>query len=68
MKYFEVQVELIHDNGTAKPKKIKETYLVDAESVTEAEARLVKDFEGKGVGIEFAVKSAKESRVIGVIS
>ncbi len=67
-KYFEVTVEVViatQKNG--KDKKAKESYLVDAQSVTEAEARVVKDFETAGVQIEYKVIGAKESRVIRVI-
>ena len=45
-KFFEVTVEVVVatlKNG--KDKKAKEIYLVDSQSVTEAESRVVKDFE-----------------------
>lgn len=67
-KYFEVTVEVVvatMKNG--KEKKSKEIYLVDALSVTEAEARVVKDFEEAGVNIDYKVSGAKESRIIRVI-
>lgn len=67
-KYFEVTVEVIVatlKNG--KEKKQKEIYLVDAMSVTEAEARVVQDFTDAGVQIDYKVSGAKESRVIRVI-
>ena len=67
-KYFEVTVEVVVatlKNG--KDKKNKEIYLVDAVSVTEAEARVVKDFEAAGVNIDYKVSEAKESRVLRVI-
>lgn len=67
-KYFEVTVEMIvstQKNG--KDKKAKEIYLVDAMSVTEAESRVVKDFEESGVQIDYKVSGAKESRIIRVI-
>ena len=67
-KYFEVVVEMVvstQKNG--KDKKAKEIYLVDAMSVTEAESRVVKDFEESGVQIDYKVSGAKESRVISVI-
>jgi hypothetical protein len=67
-KYFEVTVEVVvatQKNG--KDKKAKEIYLVDAQSVTEAEARVVQDFETAGVQIDYKVSGAKESRVIRVI-
>jgi hypothetical protein len=50
-----------------KDKKVKEIYLVDAMSVTEAEARVVKDFSESGVQIDYKVVGAKESRVLRVI-
>ena len=52
-KFFEVTVEVVVatlKNG--KDKKAKEIYLVDAQSVTEAEARTVKDFEDSGVQVD----------------
>ena len=61
-KYFEVTVEVVVatlKNG--KEKKNKEIYLVDAQSVTEAEARVVKDFEKSGVQIDYKVSGAKEN-------
>jgi len=67
-KFFEVTVEVVvamQKNG--KEKKNKEIYLVDALSVTEAEARVVKDFEEAGVTLDYKVSGAKESRVIRVI-
>lgn len=67
-KYFEVTVEVVvatQKNG--KDKKAKEIYLVDAQSVTEAEARVVKDLTDAKVQIDYKVSGAKESRVIRVI-
>jgi hypothetical protein len=67
-KYFEVTVEVVvatMKNG--KEKKNKEIYLVDAMSVTEAEARVIKDFEEAGFTLDYKVAIAKESRVIRVI-
>jgi hypothetical protein len=67
-KYFEVTVEIVvatMKNG--KDRKNKEIYLVDAQSVTEAEARVVKDFEEAGVTLDYKVSGAKESRIIRVI-
>jgi hypothetical protein len=67
-KYFEVSVELvisIQKNG--KEKKQKEVYLVDAMSVTEAEKRVIEDFENSGVQLDYKVVSARESKVIRVI-
>lgn len=67
-KYYEVVVELVVSvNKAGKEKKQKETYLVDAQSVTEAEARVVKDFQTAGVTLDYKVSGAKESKVIRVI-
>ena len=67
-KFFEVTVEVVVatlKNG--KDKKNREVYLVDAMSVTEAESRVVKDFEDAGVQMDYKVSMAKESRVLRVI-
>ena len=67
-KFFEVTVEVVVatlKNGN--PKLRKEIYLVDAQSVTEAESRVVKDFEDSNVQIDYKVSGAKESRVLRVI-
>lgn len=67
-KFHEVTVEVVVaqlKNG--KDKKNKEIYLVDAQSVTEAESRVVKDFENSGIQLDYKVVSAKESRVLRVI-
>ena len=67
-KYFEVTVEVVVatlKNG--KDKKSKEIYLVDSQSVTEAESRVVKDFEDSGVKIDYKVVGARESRILRVI-
>lgn len=67
-KYFEVTVGLVVSTlKNGKDKIQKESYLVDALSVTEAEAKVVSDFEKAGVQIEYKVISARESKVIRVI-
>jgi hypothetical protein len=68
MKYFEVTVEVeVATLKNGNPKLKKEIYLVDAQSVTEAESRVVKDFEDSNVQIDYKVSGAKESRVLRVI-
>ena len=68
MKYFEVTVEVeVATMKNGNPKLKKEIYLVDAMSVTEAEARVVSDFTEAGVNIDYKVSGAKESRIIRVI-
>ena len=67
-KFFEVTVEVeVATLKNGNPKLKKEIYLVDAQSVTEAEARTVKDFEDSGFQISYKVSGAKESRVLRVI-
>ena len=68
MKYFEVTVEVeVATLKNGNPKLKKEIYLVDAQSVTEAESRVVSDFEQSGIQISYKVSGAKESRVLRVI-
>ena len=67
-KYFEVTVGMvvaIQKNG--KDKVQKETYLDDAQSLTEAEAKVIKDFEESGVQLDYKAISAKESKIIRII-
>ncbi len=67
-KFFEVTVEVeVATLKNGNPKLRKEIYLVDAQSVTEAEARTVKECEQSGVQIDYKVSGAKESRVLRVI-
>lgn len=64
--YFTVTVKIVTDNGNGKVKKVSERYLVDAMSVTEAEARMTKYFTEQSVN-DFEISSASVSRIIGVI-
>jgi len=63
--YIEVIVEFQTDNGNGKLKKNRESYLVDAMTVTEAEALVHSHF--KTSVAPFEVKSAKVSRVLDII-
>jgi hypothetical protein len=65
--YFQVNVELLDTNEKGKQQKIKEQYLVDAESVTEAEAKTTKMFEEEGNTMDFMVKSVRETKILQVI-
>ena len=64
MSYYSAKVSLAVDSGN-KVKKITEMYLVDAQSVTHAEAMVAKDFEGQG--IDFEVKAVSNSKIVKVI-
>ena len=65
--YFTVNVKVQHDNGNGKIKKVTERYLVDAMSVTEAEARVTAVLKEDLGGTEFEVVSASVSRIYKVI-
>ena len=70
MKYFEVVVQIRQESedskGNVKVKRIKEVYLVDAMSVTEAEARVVKLFAN--FSQDFEVIQVKGSKIVEVVS
>lgn len=66
-KYYSVVVSLETEDGKGKIKKIKEQYLVDALSCTEAEAKLVQEFVAQGVTLEYEVVKVSETAIIKVI-
>lgn len=53
------------DDQSGKIKKIKEEYLVSAESVSEVETKLNDKF-GEGIS-EFSVSGVSESKIMGII-
>ena len=68
MSYFSVLVELEGEprkNGA--PTKIREMYLVDAMSVTEAEAKTVSKLREEGTNVGFQVTKATETKYLAVI-
>jgi len=71
-KYFEVLVQMKIESETRKGgvriKNIRELYLVDAMSVTEAEARVIKSFSDSGFSQDYSVVSVKGSKIIDVIT
>ena len=62
--YYTAKVRVAIDTPKGV-KKVTEMYLVNAQSVTHAEAMVRKDFEGSGV--EFEVGSVIETKIIKVI-
>ena len=54
MAYYLAKVEVRMENDRGRIQKIRELYCVEAESVTEAEAKVVQDFEGDNT--EYQVK------------
>ena len=68
MAYYVAKVQLIDEIDTpkgVKQKKVTESYLVEALSVTEAEAKVVKDFVG--YTFDFEVKGVTQSKIIKII-
>ena len=68
MSYYIAKVQLVDTVDTpkgSKEKKVTETYLVEALSVTEAEAKVVNDFQG--YTMDFEVKSVSSSKIIKII-
>jgi len=68
MSYYTAKVQLTDEVDTPKgpkTKKTTETYLVEAMSVTEAEAKVVQDF--KGYTFDFEVKSVTASKIVKIL-
>jgi hypothetical protein len=68
MSYFSVLVELEGEpkrNGA--PTKIREMYLVDAMSCTEAEAKTVSKLREEGTLTNFQVTKVSETKYLAVI-
>ena len=65
--YFQAVVEIVDITSTGKQTKTKESYLVDAVSITEVEAKVTKLFEDEGMSTDFQVKSVKETKILQVI-
>jgi hypothetical protein len=68
MAYYTARVQWVDVVDTPKgqkEKKVTESYLVDAMSVTEAEAKVVKDFEG--YSFDFEVKGVTQSKIVKII-
>jgi hypothetical protein len=68
MSYFSVLVELEGEpKRNSTPTKIREMYLVDAMSVTEAEAKTVKKLTDEGTIQDFQVTKVSETKYLAVI-
>jgi Fe-S cluster assembly iron-binding protein IscA len=64
--YFQVKVQFTVEDSKGKVKKQNVLYLVDSESVTEAEARMVQYLTEQGEQ-EFEVTAAVASNIASVI-
>lgn len=67
-KYYTVNVAVDFEDAKGKIKKKNELYLVDALSVTEAEAKLVQKFTNDAVKLEYEVVKVSETKIIDVLS
>lgn len=65
MAYYIAKVKVHHEDDKGRVKKVTEQYLVDAVSVTDAEAKVVAEFEGDN--LEFEVSAVMETKIIKVI-
>ena len=65
MAYYISTVKVKDENERGRITSTNEVYCVEAESVTEAEAKVVKEFEG--YSMEYHVKSVKESKIIKIL-
>ena len=65
MAYFIATVKVKDENERGRITSNNEVYCVEAETCTEAEAKVVKKFEGQS--IEYHVKSVKESKIIKIL-
>jgi hypothetical protein len=65
-QYFQVKVQFTDIDDKGKTKKQNIAYLVDAMSVTEAEARVTKYLVDNDES-DFEVKAASESKIVEVI-
>ncbi len=65
MAYYISTVKVKDENERGRITSTNEVYCVEAESVTEAEAKVIQEFEGAGV--EYQVKAVKESKIIKIL-
>ena len=65
MAYYLAKVEVRMENDRGRIQKIRELYCVEAESCTEAEAKVVKEFEN--VQVEYQVKEVKETKILKIL-
>ena len=65
MAYYIATVKVQDENERGRITNTNEVYCVEAETVTEAEAKVVKEFEG--YSLDYHVKSVKESKIIKIL-
>lgn len=65
-QYYQVKVQFLTEEESGKIKKQNLNYLVDAMSVTEAEAKVTEFLNSQGEKT-FEVKSANQSSIVHVV-
>ena len=65
MAYFIATVKVQDQNERGRNTTNNEVYCVEAETVTEAEAKVVKEFES--YTMDYHLKSVKESKIIKIL-
>ena len=68
MSYYVARVQLTEEVDTpkgTKQRKTSESYLVEALSVTEAEAKVINDF--RGFTFDYEVKSVTASKIVKIL-
>jgi|TARA_R110000803_G_scaffold191928_3_gene254665 hypothetical protein len=63
-KYWQVTVLFEIESDSGRSQKVKELYLLEAVSATDAEAKVYKNFEGES---NFSVIKAEQSRIVDVL-
>lgn len=71
VKFYEVAIEIkLESNApddSIRVKRIKESYLVEATSVSEAEEKVLKEYENEGFSSDYEVIMVKRSKVVEII-
>jgi len=65
MAYFIATVKVQDENERGRIINTNEIYCIEADTVTEAEAKVVKEFEG--YQLDYHVKSVKQSKIIKIL-
>ena len=65
MAYYIATVKVQDENERGRISNTNETYCVEAESVTEAEAKVVGEFEG--YAFEYQVTSVNKSKIVKIL-
>lgn len=65
-KFYSVRITVTTTNDAGKEKKHNEEYMVEAISVTDAEAKITERFEGIS-SFDYEVSAVRETKIVEVI-